>query len=311
MRAVIVDPLLPGRLALRDVAAEVAAPSEAIVKLAAFSLNLGEVRRALQAAEAGWRPGWDLAGVVVQAAKDGSGPREGARVVGFRDGGAWVEEVAVASTALAVLPETVSFAQAATLPVAGLTALLALEQGGLLVGRKVLVNGASGGVGHFACQLARHGGAEVVANLRRESLAPHAKAEGAATVTISDDLSAARRHAPFDVILESVGGQALGAALTMLRPGGICISYGNSLRSETSFNVYDFFKVGGARLYGLYLIEALQRVPAGEGLARLAKLVAAGQLTPRIAIEAPWTQIAEIAAQLYGRKISGKAVLHL
>jgi NADPH:quinone reductase-like Zn-dependent oxidoreductase len=151
----------------------------------------------------------------------------------------------------------------------------------------------------------------VGANLRRESLAAQAMADGAELVTISDDLATARRHGPFDVILESVGGPALGNALTMLAPGGICVAYGNSLRSATSFNVHDFFRIGGTRLYGLYLIEALQRLPAGDGLGRLVSLVAAGRLKPRIAVEASWEQVAEIAARLYGRDISGKAVLHV
>src|SRR5438552_18257791 len=66
------------------------------------------------------------------------------------------------------LPGTVTDAQAATLPVAGLTALHALRQGGLLLGRKVLVDGASGGVGHLACQLATAAGALVWGHVRRE-----------------------------------------------------------------------------------------------------------------------------------------------
>src|SRR5439155_782458 len=84
--------------------------------------NRGEVRRAGMAA-AGWRPGWDLAGELERAAADGSGPRAGARVVGMLGEGAWAERVAVPTHALAELPEKVTFSQAATFPVAGLTAL--------------------------------------------------------------------------------------------------------------------------------------------------------------------------------------------
>jgi NADPH:quinone reductase-like Zn-dependent oxidoreductase len=76
------------------------------------------------------------------------------------------------SHAVAALPEAVSDAQAATLPVAGLTALHALRQGGLLLGRKVLVDGASGGVGHFACQLAAAAGAFVWGHVRRQAARP-------------------------------------------------------------------------------------------------------------------------------------------
>src|SRR6266852_4144485 len=168
-RAVLVDPDSPGRLAIKPLPVRAPMPSQALVRVKAISLNLGEVRRALTGAEAGYRPGWDLAGVVDQAAADGSGPPAGARVVGLLRSGAWAEVVAVPTDALAVLPEGVSLVQAATLPVAGLTALHAVGRGGELLARRVLVTGASGGVGHFACQLARLAGAHVVGVVRQAS----------------------------------------------------------------------------------------------------------------------------------------------
>src|ERR1051325_1799399 len=165
-RAVVVDPHVAGRLVIRDVAPPVAERGEAIVRVRAISLNRGEVRRSTTA-NAGWRPGWDLAGEIKQAAADGSGPRVGTRVVGVMIDGAWAERVAVQTGWMAELPESVTFAQAATLPVAGLTALYALEQGGLLLGKRVLVTGATGGVGDFAVQLARIAGAHAPASGRR------------------------------------------------------------------------------------------------------------------------------------------------
>ena len=92
---------------------------------------------------AGARPGWDFAGVVEGGAADGSGPPPGTRVVGLLPSGAWAERVRAAGDWLAPLPDGVSDAQAACLPVAGLTALHALRQGGLLLGRKVLIDGAT------------------------------------------------------------------------------------------------------------------------------------------------------------------------
>src|SRR5262245_15527349 len=159
--AVVVDPDAPGRLVLRPVAEPVPDRGEAVVHVRAISLNRGEIRRASMA-PAGWRPGWDLAGEVERAAADGAGPRAGARVVGLLSEGAWAERVAVPVHALAELPDKVTLAQAATFPVAGLTALYALgKSGGSLVGRRVLVTGATGGVGDFAVQLARLAGAHV------------------------------------------------------------------------------------------------------------------------------------------------------
>jgi NADPH:quinone reductase-like Zn-dependent oxidoreductase len=117
MRAVVVDPQAPARLALGDVERSTPLPSEALVRVAAISLNRGEVRTS-QTAAPGWRPGWDFAGLVEQAAADGTGPKAGARVVGLLASGAWSEYVAAPTNAIAELPAEVSFAQAATLPVA-------------------------------------------------------------------------------------------------------------------------------------------------------------------------------------------------
>ena len=143
IRAVVVDPAAPGKLAIRPVELRDPDRDEVAVRVSAISLNRGETRRALQVAEPGWRPGWDFAGVVDTAAADGSGPRPGTRVVGILPSGAWAERVNCRSHAVATLPDGCSDAQAATLPVAGLTALHALRQGGLLLGRKVLVASSS------------------------------------------------------------------------------------------------------------------------------------------------------------------------
>ena len=168
IRAVVVDPAAQGKLAVKAVELRDPDRDEVGVRVTAISLNRGETRRALQGAEPGWRPGWDFAGVVETEAADGSGPKAGTRVVGLLPSGAWAERVNCRSHAVAVLPDAVSDAEAATLPVAGLTALHALRQGGLLLGRKVLVDGASGGVGHLACQLAAAAGALVWGHVRRE-----------------------------------------------------------------------------------------------------------------------------------------------
>src|SRR5437016_14076833 len=105
-RAVVVEPEAPGRLVIRPVPEPVPDRSEVIVRVRAISLNRGEVRRSTMAA-AGWRPGWDLAGVIERAAADGTGPKVGERVVGFLPEGAWAQRVAVPMNALAELSEKV------------------------------------------------------------------------------------------------------------------------------------------------------------------------------------------------------------
>lgn len=310
IQAVVVEPNAPGKLALREVAYPTAGPDDALVRVAAISLNLGEVRGS-QAAQTGHRPGWDFAGVVEQTAANGSGPRQGARVVGMLGSGAWAQVVAAPTNILAELPATVSFAQAATLPVAGLTALRALEKGGGLLEKLVLINGASGGVGHLAVQIARQMGAHVVGAVRREPLAEMVKQAGAERVLVSEDLANAAEFGPYDHILESVGGKALGNALGMLKRGGVCVSFGTSSSGEVTFDARKFFLTGGATFYGFILFAELARNPGAADLARLARMVADNTLQPEITVEAPWTQIGEMAQKLLNRQISGKAVLHI
>ncbi|MBV8890314.1 MAG: zinc-binding dehydrogenase [Alphaproteobacteria bacterium] len=312
IRAVVVDESAPGRLALRPVAAEAPARDEAVVRVSAISLNRGEVRRAVTMAQPGWRPGWDFVGVVETAAADGSGPSPGTRVVGLLPSGAWAERVTCRTHALAGLPETVSDAQAATLPVAGLTALHALRQGGLLLGRKVLVDGASGGVGHLACQLATAAGAFVWGHVRRPEMRDMIAEWCDGRIVLGPELAAAKPHGPFHLIVDSVGGSALSAALGMLAPGGTCVTLGVSQGNTATFESREFFGTGGARLYGLTLFHELMRVErAGEGLALLAELIVAGKLKPRIAVEASWDEIGTIARRLLDRDFAGKAVLRV
>ena len=87
MKALVAAPGAPGGIELRDVAEPEPISDQALVDVRAASLNRGECS-ALKAAEDGWRPGWDVAGLVTRAAEDGSGPREGARVAGWVNGGA-------------------------------------------------------------------------------------------------------------------------------------------------------------------------------------------------------------------------------
>jgi NADPH2:quinone reductase len=308
--AIVVDPLVKGRLAIQEVASPTPLPSEALVRVAAISLNLGEVRRSTTA-EAGWRPGWDFAGTVEQQAADGSGPRQGARVVGMLGVGAWAEIIAAPTHTLAELPENVTFSQAATLPVAGLTAYRALEKGGFLVGKRVLITGASGGVGHFAVQLANIAGSRVVGVVHRAERVSEVQNVGAHQVIVSQDLEAARQSGPYHLILDSVGGKVLSNALSMLAPGGTVVNFGSSSGDTVAFDPRPFFATGGANLYGLILFHELARRPGSEDLGILARLVADGHLHPRIDLEVPWTQITDAVQSLLDRRITGKAVLTL
>jgi NADPH:quinone reductase-like Zn-dependent oxidoreductase len=220
--------------------------------------------------------------------------------------GAWAERVAVPTPALAELPEKVTFTQAATFPVAGLTALYALAKGGPLLDRRVLITGATGGVGDFAVQLARLAGAHVTATARRADQVAGLRALGAHEVTVGDEIPPSPKY---DVILDSVGGRTLGTALSALARGGTCVNFGVSATSEVTFDVRNFFVAGRTTLYGFYIFAELGQEPAGVGLRRLANLVADGRLTPHISVERPWKEIAQVAQDLMARRYPGKAVL--
>jgi NADPH:quinone reductase-like Zn-dependent oxidoreductase len=306
-RAVVVDPAVPGRLVIKPVADPTPDRGEAVVRVHALSLNRGEVRRSGMAA-AGWRPGWDLAGTVERVAADDSGPRAGARVVGLLPEGAWAQRVAVPSHALAELPDKVTFSQASTFPVAGLTALYALAKGEPLLAHRVLITGATGGVGNFAVQLARLGGAHVTASVRRADQVAGLRQVGAHEVTVGDDIPASPKY---DLVIDSVGGRTLGTALAVLERDGVCVTLGVSAGAEVTFDARQFFVTGRTRLYGFYLFQELGNQPAGQGLRRLAELVAAGQLAPQISLERPWSEIGQVAQDLMARRFPGKAVLTL
>jgi len=307
MDALVCADHAPLRLAVQTVPEPAPLPHEAVIGVRAVSLNRGELRR-LETATPGWRPGWDLAGEVHAAAADGSGPAVGTRVVGLLRAGAWAERVAVPTSMLAALPDELSFAVAATLPVAGLTALCALARGSALLGQRVLITGATGGVGWFAAQLATRGGARVTGVARSaERLIPLMELGAIETaVTGIEDADG-----PFDLVLESTGGAALGLALSRLAPGGVVVSYGNSSRAPTTFDVFDFYGRGGACLYGLFLFDELARRgnSGARDLVILAELAATEDLVPQISITAPWRSPWPALQALQDRTMVGKAVL--
>ena len=308
MRAVVVDPESQARLSVAEVEEPEPGPLEALVRVAAISLNRGEVRRA-EAAEPGFRPGWDLAGTVERPAADG--PGEGARVVGFLPSGAWAELAAVPTNALAELPDGVSFEEAAMLPVAGLTVLYALDKGGNLQGKNVLITGASSGAGQFALQLARMSGARVAALVRRPEHEELAREAGAQEVAVDENGAAAEEYGPYHLILESVGGDVLGNVLPTLAPEGTRVSFGVSGGAEVTFDARELYLTGGAKLYGfIHFYEVIAR-PASAGLSRFVKLGDEGRLKPSIEVEAPWTDVGEVASRLIDRGYTGKAVLHV
>ena len=302
MLALVIGSDSATRLRLAELGEPQPAPNEAIISVRAASVNRGELRL-LAIRPDGWTPGQDVAGVVERAAADGSGPTVGARIVALLDQAGWAERVAVPTDRLAVLPDDVGFIAAATLPIAGTTALRTLRLGGNLAGQRVLITGASGAVGRFQIQIARHEGASVAA----VAAARHAedlRSLGAEQVVESIELA----KGPFSLIAESVGGESLAHAIERVAPGGVIVMFGSSSGELTPVGFRQFVPGHeGARL------QTYASYASGEGfgadLASLLALVAAGQLETRVALTVPWRDAAQALGALRQRSISGKAVL--
>ena len=267
--------------------------------------SYAEHLRGRRLAPAGWRPGQDIAGTVVTAAADGGGPAVGSRAVGLVDQAGWAERVAVPHSRIAALPDGVSFAQAATLPVAGLTALRALRLGGMLLGRSVLVTGASGGVGHFAVQLAARQGAQVTGISRNPERGKSLLQAG--DVQIVSDISPLR--GAFDLILESVGGESLTAALRLVGRDGVVAMFGNSSGQDSTVAFQQFGGRAHARLYAFFVYESGEPPMFGQDLGALANEISAGRLHPQVGLEASWRDPLGALSALRERAMEGKAVL--
>lgn len=307
MKALVSASTEEPKLELTDLPEPVLDSNQALVEVKAVSLNRGEIKGLPQRDQS--KPnGWDLAGFVKAAAADGTGPAAGARVVGLVwPQGAWAEFAAVRTTLLAELPEGVSFEDAATLPVAGLTALRALENAGFLVGERVGITGASGGVGRFAIQLAKLGGAHVTAFARRQ--------EGLAE--LGADVVEERIEPEgegFRAILDAVGGEILGNAIQRISPGGTVISFANTVREPVSYPTRALFGASpGAKVYGSMLRHELVRNDESgtHDLGRLLRLVQSGELRTSIDLVVPFEDAQKAADDLMRGAVVGKAVLTL
>lgn len=298
---------LADSLAITDVPEPAPQTDEAVVAVEAFSVNRGEALFLTggygRAAEKGWRPGQDIAGVVVHAAADGSGPVVGTRVAGHPEGTGWAERVAVPTGKLAALPDALSATTAAALPLAGLTALRLVRAAGDLLGRRVLVTAAAGGVGFFLTELLAGAGAEIVAVTSDDSRAARLKELGATQVV----KRAADAEGPFGVVFESVGGQEFADAVSKAAAGATVLWYGQASLQAPKL---DFFSLMAATPLTIkHFPHWVSPVTDGEDIATLVRLVTEGRLHPEIGRVADWADTARAIADVYERRVRGNAVL--
>jgi NADPH:quinone reductase len=299
IRAVIVDPSAPEALRLTEHPEPMAGSSQVLVDVHHVSLNYGDLNDARSGrVPAGAVLGSDAAGVVARPAADGGGPAVGTRVVALAQG-AFAERTAVEVDALTDVPQSVDLADAAALPVAGLAALRALRAAGPLLGRRVLVTGASGGVGRFAVQLAARAGAHVIAAVGSVARGEGLATKGAVEVVVGLE----GLEQPVDVVLDNVGGPQMVEAWQLLAPGGNMQSIGWTSGEPAIFPPYS--TVGPPKSLSSFLNEG----EAGADLATLVRLLADHSLSVEIGWRGPLERIADAVEKLRGRRLNGKAVL--
>lgn len=304
----------PERMRQGDLPSPTPAKGEVVVDVVASSVNpvdwkirAGQLRfisgrrfpRAL---------GTEFSGVVHALGSGVSGwavgdPVYGLSVTAMGRSGAHAERVAVPADALRRKPQDLPFVEAATLPVAALTALNGLRLYGDLAGKAVLVNGATGGVGHFAVQIAKARGAARVAATCSAAKADFARGLGADVVFDyrQDDL--ARSSERFDVVYDAFGHLGFGEACRFLAPRGAYVTpLGLPL---TLLRSVVQNRVGRRRL----LVGNVRTEP--EDYEAIETMIAAGAVRPRIERVVPLERAAEAFAALEGGGVAGKVAIQV
>jgi NADPH2:quinone reductase len=252
-------------------------------------------------------PGWDVAGVVDELGEGCQRFRKGDRVFAYArkphiQWGTYAEYVAVAERDVALMPPSLLFEEAASIPCAALTAQQALSRVGLAAGATLLVLNGSGGVGHFALQLAKIAGARSIATAgpRNQEFVMNQGAEHAIDYT-RDELGAAvqaRFPGGVDAVLDAIGGEPLAAALSVVKPGGVLVSVVDTLDPAT-------VAARGVRF------ERISSAPSGEQLAVFAAHAGRKTLRPHVQTIFPLASARQAQEELRAGHVRGKLVLAL
>jgi NADPH:quinone reductase-like Zn-dependent oxidoreductase len=321
MKAIVYDRYgPPDVLRLREIDAPVAADDEVLVSVRACSVNpadwhtmtgtpqVARLQFGLRGPKTG-RLGIDVAGVVEAVGKDVTQFHPGDEVFGGKNR-AFAEFVCIREDgAIVVKPASLTFEEAAAVPVAAITALQGLrDKGGIQAGYRVLVNGASGGVGTFAVQIAKALGAEVTAvcSTRNVELARSLGADRVVDYT-SEDFT--RTDERYDLILDGVGNRTWPERRDLLTPHGTLVVVGGSKENRMIGPLGDVLKVRLAAIRGsrkaVFFIAKLNK----EDMEFLRGLLEAG--TVRSVIDRRYTlsEVSDALAYLGEGHAQGKIVV--
>jgi NADPH2:quinone reductase len=315
MKAVVFDAFGgPERLRVAEVHKPAPAAGEILIEVHCASVNPVDwkIREGMLAEMFPYEfpivPGWDAAGVVAAVGKGETGFRAGDRVYAYCrkpkvQHGTYAEFVTIAADAAAPMPGNFGFAEASTIPLAGLTAWQSLfDAAKVSAGQKVLIHAGAGGVGSFAIQFARHAGATVYTTARRENHG-YVKGLGAdAAIDYAREkfVDAVRVLAPggVDLVYDTVGGPVQKESYRVLKPGGMLVSIVNLPDPEEA-------RPYGARTNFVFVS------PDGGQLRRISALVESGEVKPPAYEEFPMERAAEAQERSRGGHVRGKIVLKI
>lgn len=283
-------------------------PGQVLLEVKAASLNMADVHfmqgtpRVARLAFGLLRPknpviGSDVAGTVLAVGAGVTTLEPGDKVYGDLSGsgfGAFAEQLLAPEAALALIPAGLSFEQAAAVPMAGVTALQALrDKARVRAGERVLVTGASGGVGSFAVQIAKVLGAHVTAVTSTANVAA-VRELGVDAVHDRHQQDLSALPADFDVVIETAGHGALRDSLGRLKAGGRLVFIGGSMRTSMA-----------AALRG----KGMYAKPNRQDLEAVGELIESGAVVPFVGATFPLSQGQEAIRRFMSGQTSGKVVL--
>lgn len=284
------------RLEILDVPTPTPKDNEVLIKVCAASVNPLDWRMKSP------RPGVDVAGRVEAVGRAVLRFKPGDEVFGAA-AGAFAEHACAAESKLALKPAGVTFVQAATMPIAGLTALQALrDRGHLKPAQKVLINGAAGGVGTFAVQIAKSLGAHVTAVCSTRNV-DQTRALGADRVIDYTRDDFVTDDELYELLLDNVGNRPQRALRRLLAPHGKCVMVG---APKTMGRVFGRILEGMVRPRFTFFIAKIKI----QDLEFLCELIQAGKLIPAIDRCYPLSDAASAMAYVESGHARGKVILN-